>query len=521
MATVTNTVKLPDGSTPDRVDVVIELVASTTGKAAGWITASDVTIEATVRPTVTNGAWTASLTPNADITPSGSVYKVTEYVDKTRYTHYITVGSGGGSLFDLLVDAPASVASAALTSHIDDATAAHAATAVSVADSGARFAATDVETALAELYDASQRRGVRLIPLGDSTVAAGTTASPFSWGPRDWWAWAHITSGGRFRYIRNAGVGGDNVIDLINRFETDVAAYSPNVVPITVGINDAVDGTAFATYAARVRTLIGMVRQAGAQPWLSTVAPNTNTGAVQQRIDQYNTWLRLYTAAEGIPLIDVHSALVDPSDGQYLAAYDLDGTHQNEAGAKVMAAKAVEVINQELPRWQPPLLTFNTTDARSIFLNGCFLNEAGGLATSWLQVNGTTSIVTGDSNIIGNWQRLTDNGAATATLRQNSTTGWTVGDTISVSGRVRVVNGTSTATTLLFINFVGSGLASYILNAVSTDVDGAFEIVETIPAGTTTLQVQMARVATVGGNGYGQLAQVAVRNLTTLGVLTA
>jgi len=118
MATVTNTVKLPDGSTPDRVDVVIELVASTTGKAAGWITATDVTLEATVRPTVTAGAWSVSLTPNANITPSGSVYKVTEYVDKTRYIHYIEVGSGGGSLFDLLVDPPASVATAALTSHL-------------------------------------------------------------------------------------------------------------------------------------------------------------------------------------------------------------------------------------------------------------------------------------------------------------------------------------------------------------------------------------------------------------------
>lgn len=139
MATVTNTVKLPDGSTPDRVDVVIELVASTTGRAAGWITATDVTLEATVRPTVTNGAWTASLTPNADITPSGSVYKVTEYVDKTRYTHYIEVGSGGGSLFDLLVDPPASLATAAselyadaaVAAHTGDATGAHAATAIS------------------------------------------------------------------------------------------------------------------------------------------------------------------------------------------------------------------------------------------------------------------------------------------------------------------------------------------------------------------------------------------------------
>jgi len=113
VATVTNTIKLPDGTVPGRVDVVIELVASETGKAAGWVTASDVTLGAVVRPTVTGGVWTASLTPNADITPSGSVYKVTEYVDKTRYTHYIEVGSGGGSVHDLLVDPPASLPSAA------------------------------------------------------------------------------------------------------------------------------------------------------------------------------------------------------------------------------------------------------------------------------------------------------------------------------------------------------------------------------------------------------------------------
>jgi len=172
MATVTNTVKLPDGSTPDRVDVVIELVASATGKAAGWITATDVTLEATVRPTVTNGAWTASLTPNADITPSGSVYKVTEYVDKTRYIHYITVGSGGGSLFDLLVDAPASVASAALTSHLslDHGNSVYAdrygADPTGVADSTSALAAA-----------LTAANGVSPVVLSSGTYKVGTSAS--------------------------------------------------------------------------------------------------------------------------------------------------------------------------------------------------------------------------------------------------------------------------------------------------------------------------------------------------------
>lgn len=106
MATVTNTIKLPDGSTPDRVDVLIELVASSTGKAPAWISSSDVTLVAAVRPTVTAGAWSVSLTPNDDIDPSGTVYKVTEYVDKTKYVHYIEVGSGGGTVHDLLTAGP-------------------------------------------------------------------------------------------------------------------------------------------------------------------------------------------------------------------------------------------------------------------------------------------------------------------------------------------------------------------------------------------------------------------------------
>lgn len=137
MATVTNTIKLPDGSTPTNAAVEIELVASATGRAAGWVTATDATLLSVARPTVTAGAWTASLTPNADITPSGTVYKITEYADRHRYVHYITVGSGGGSVFDLLTDPPASVASAALSSHLSDSAGAHAATAVSYAAAGA------------------------------------------------------------------------------------------------------------------------------------------------------------------------------------------------------------------------------------------------------------------------------------------------------------------------------------------------------------------------------------------------
>lgn len=191
MATVTNTIKLPDGTAPSYAAVVIELVASTTSRAAGWITANDTTILSVARPTVTAGAWTASLTPNADITPSGTVYKVTETADKVRYIHYIEVDSDGGSVHDLLVDAPGSLATAgseaftaaAVATHAALTAGAHAATAITVADSGNNFTATTVETVLAELHDnkvaASNPDAVQQFTLGPRSDVTAFPAAAF------------------------------------------------------------------------------------------------------------------------------------------------------------------------------------------------------------------------------------------------------------------------------------------------------------------------------------------------------
>lgn len=176
MATVTNTIKLPGGVTPSSAAVEIELVASTSTKAAGWVTATDVTILATYRPTVTSGAWSADLTPNADIDPSGTVYRINEYANGKRYTHYIEVGSGGGTVHDLLTDEPASVESAALTAHKNLGTGAHAASAISVADAAGVYSAANVETALAEV-------ALTNIPAQSAlTVTAGAVTVPATAG---------------------------------------------------------------------------------------------------------------------------------------------------------------------------------------------------------------------------------------------------------------------------------------------------------------------------------------------------
>ena len=117
MATVTNTIKLPDGSIPTRATCEIELVASETSRAAGWVAATDVAVLSKAYVTVTNGAWSASLTPNSDIDPTGTVYKVTERVGSISYVNYIEVGSGGGTVHDLLTAGPSGPVFDSLAEH--------------------------------------------------------------------------------------------------------------------------------------------------------------------------------------------------------------------------------------------------------------------------------------------------------------------------------------------------------------------------------------------------------------------
>ena len=363
--------------------------------------------------------------------------------------------------------------------------------------------------------------GARVVPIGDSTVIANSDS--MTWGSRDVFAWAHLLSGGAWRYIANAGVAGDTSTMALARFDSAVTPNSPDIVPIVLGINDAVSGVSLSTFSTNIKAFVAKCRAISALPAIFSVAPNLNTGTAQQLIADYNDWLRAYCSVEGLPFVDTNSLLTDPSSGDYLSTYRLDGTHQNEVGAAAMAPLFNTAISRFVQPWSPPMAVSNTSDANNIVTNGLFLTNTGGLGTGWSNTSGTASIVSGSSPVKGNWQRLTDSGVATANIRQNIVLGTVeVGDVLEFSGRVKSVAGTSTATWSLFLNCVGSsGGVTYVANAWTQDVDGAFTRRAVVGSGTTSLQVQLARVCTVGGTGYTQISQVTVRNLTKRSVIAA
>lgn len=366
MATVTNTIKLPDGTVPGRVDVVIELVASETGKAAGWVTASDVTLGAVVRPTVTGGVWTASLTPNADVTPSGSVYRVTEYVDGVRYIHHIEVDADGGSLFDLLVDPPASLATAASEVYADAAVAAHAAdvadahgaSAVSVLDTAGYFSGADVEAVLAEVgADAVARTTqlstmtrigraspmLRFAALGDSITADGgwrLPATSRATGLYNWHLFAQILADSRVLYQGCYATAGYTTAEILATHVPQLIASDPrpDYCVVLCGHNNL--GSQFTEHEQIVSDLLG----AGIVPILCTPTPYATSGLLR-----HVAFVRRLAAKYGLPLLDLYSVLIDHATGAWLSAYTRDTVHPTQAGAWVMGQALADLFVELVP----------------------------------------------------------------------------------------------------------------------------------------------------------------------------
>ena len=396
MATVTNTVILPDGSIPARVDVVIELVASTSGKAAGWITATDATLEATVRPLVVNGAWTASLTPNADITPSGSVYRITEYVDKSRYIHYIEVGDDGGSVLDLLTDPPSAVEPSALSAHKNQATGAHAASAISVLDAAGYYAATDAESALAEAggliaglqpLSGSTISCPRFAAIGDSITANGGMsglAVHKNVSETCWHMFAQILADSRALYVGRFATSGYTTAQVLATHVPQLLAMSPrpDLCVVLTGQNNI--GSQFSEYETTLQTIIA----AGIKPVVCTLTPSSSSATLLG----HNAFIRRMAAKYNVPLVDLYGSTVDNSTGTWVSSYTSDGVHPTQAGAWVMGQALADVLADIVPSnvwdsWLPRTglgTAASTGSSAALFISG----PTGTLPTSWSALTG-------------------------------------------------------------------------------------------------------------------------------------
>jgi lysophospholipase L1-like esterase len=121
-----------------------------------------------------------------------------------------------------------------------------------------------------------------------------------------------------------------------------VIAKQPATMHLLCGTNDILHGpTDPAITEGEISQILLIARAKNIDVIMATLPPvragvsSTFDPTTPQQIIALNEWIRMYAQQHRYPLADYYAALVD-SDGQYVAAYTIDGIHPSAKGYEVM-----------------------------------------------------------------------------------------------------------------------------------------------------------------------------------------
>ena len=283
-----------------------------------------------------------------------------------------------------------------------------------------------------------------MIIFGDSITAQNgfdgpesivTTGFPVS--SRGYFAWANAYLGQRFRWVRNAGIGGNTTTQMLARVQSDVLAYTSDWVIVCGGANDVTNDVPTATIMDNLTAILDALRADGRRVLLTTVPPSTNvnTAPRQAVIHAVNDWIRaLPTSRPDVVVADVWRATVDPATGFPAAGNAIDAVHPSEAGASRMGRAIAAALDGVVAPRPAPLVT--VTDPRNVIANPDFASSG----TGWVVAGSGVSVVyQAHPERAGNQAVVTIAGATDGsergiTFEENISGGrWVVGDTLQMS----------------------------------------------------------------------------------------
>lgn len=169
--------------------------------------------------------------------------------------------------------------------------------------------------------------------------------------------------------FHNAGVGGAQALDALDRFDRDVAAYKPKYVTILLGMNDGhyipFDQATMDLYHAGMTELLKRIDAIGATPVLMTptmydsrAARVSRPDTPEARLEFYNSvlayfgsWLREQALTNGYGFVDMYGPLNDITFDQRKSNPDFtmikDAVHPGAAGQLVMAVAILDDMQVE------------------------------------------------------------------------------------------------------------------------------------------------------------------------------
>lgn len=165
------------------------------------------------------------------------------------------------------------------------------------------------------------------------------------------WSWAAVNLGHRVTLLKNAGVAGNNTVNLLARM-TDITALNPmpSFVLLDIGINDVNNDWSVATITANMQSIITQLLAAGPVVAVATICPSSLITSAPRLpiLHAVNDWIRNYAnSTPGCVLVDWAAAVTDPASatGQWLASFTTDLTHSNATGAAAMGKVLADALS--------------------------------------------------------------------------------------------------------------------------------------------------------------------------------
>lgn len=210
----------------------------------------------------------------------------------------------------------------------------------------------------------------RIVCIGDS-ITYGNSGQMTEY-PR----WLAYLTGG---YVKNSGVSGNTLAQVLARLSADVFAYSPGICVIMCGTNDI--GGTDAAMIATIKQITQAILQANILPVWCTITTRSDFPTRVPQIRRINMWLAAYVQDFGLPLADLFTTTAQ-SDGTPIAGYLTDGLHPSTSMAIACAATVYAALPDTARRAVPWRFA---GDAETLATNGNFAldSNSDGVPDSW------------------------------------------------------------------------------------------------------------------------------------------
>lgn len=284
-----------------------------------------------------------------------------------------------------------------------------------------------------------------------------------------WICWASMMSSGQIKNSGQSATGGYTTAKILAEHVPKAIQSGATFVPVLGGRNDVRDATNtnFSTTKANFISIFTSLLRAGIIPVVCTMAAQgteANPLSVAEKIKeaQINDFLKSFADDNGLPLVDFHAATVDPLTGVWRDGYNIDVSHPNSTGAKVMgetyAAAMKDWVSPAKPR--TAVSTSNPETSTNLNSDPMFLQSTAGVPNGWATTTAGTSSVASDAQIKGNaW---TISGSGSVVPRYVKTISVVPGQKIGFGAMLKGVSSESSSLAFYLVEGDGASPTKYL-----------------------------------------------------------